>query len=127
MPDLLKPLCYLSILSLYISAFSEGDGHIDPYSLTQAFAIGARMYGAKIYMPAPVTKLNQLENGKWEVETPHGTIRAKRIINASGKYIMEELLYINHDWHKFAYLVHTNKNCNYKVIDIFICDALFII
>ena len=62
----------------------EGDGHIDPYSLTQALAIGARMYGAKIYMPAPVTKLNQLEDGRWEVETPHGTIKAKRIVNAAG-------------------------------------------
>lgn len=61
------------------------DGHIDPYSLTQALAIGARMHGAEVYMPAPVTKLNQLENGKWEVETPHGTIKANRIINAAGR------------------------------------------
>ncbi|XP_065060512.1 dimethylglycine dehydrogenase, mitochondrial-like [Rhopilema esculentum] len=64
--------------------FTPDDGHIDPYSLTQALAIGARMHGAEIYMPAPVTKLNQLENGKWEVETPHGTIKANRIVNAAG-------------------------------------------
>ena len=43
------------------------------------------MHGAEIYMPAPVTKLNQLESGKWEVETPHGTIKANRIVNAAGQ------------------------------------------
>jgi dimethylglycine dehydrogenase len=28
--------------------FTPGEGHIDPYSLTQAIAIGARKWGAKI-------------------------------------------------------------------------------
>uniref|UniRef100_A0A8C1LVQ7 Dimethylglycine dehydrogenase n=1 Tax=Cyprinus carpio TaxID=7962 RepID=A0A8C1LVQ7_CYPCA len=39
--------------------YNPGDGHIDPYSLTMA----------QIYYPAP---------------TPHGTIRANRIVNATG-------------------------------------------
>uniref|UniRef100_A0A671P7V8 Dimethylglycine dehydrogenase, mitochondrial n=1 Tax=Sinocyclocheilus anshuiensis TaxID=1608454 RepID=A0A671P7V8_9TELE len=37
--------------------YNPGDGHIDPYSLTMALAAGARMYGAQIYYPAPVTGL----------------------------------------------------------------------
>lgn len=60
------------------------DGYIDPYSLAQALAIGARMYGAEIYMPAPVTGLNLRSDGRWDVLTPHGTIKAKQVVNAAG-------------------------------------------
>ena len=35
-------------------------------------------------MPAPVRSLNQRENGEWDVETDHGTIHAKSIVNAAG-------------------------------------------
>ena len=65
--------------------FNTGDGHIDPYSLTQAYAIGARKYGASIYQQAPVTKLSQRDDDSWDVETPEGTINAKRIVNAGGR------------------------------------------
>lgn len=64
--------------------YTPGDGHIDPYSLTMALAAGARMYGAQIYNPAPVTALKPTADGKWDVGTPHGTIRANRIVNATG-------------------------------------------
>lgn len=60
------------------------DGHIDPYSMTQALGIGARMHGAEIYMPAPVTGLNYRSDGRWDVQTPHGTIKAKHVVNAAG-------------------------------------------
>lgn len=66
---------------------SLGDGHTDPYSLTQALAVGARMYGAQIYLSCPATSLQQAEDGSWDVGTPHGNIRAKKIINAGGMYI----------------------------------------
>lgn len=64
--------------------YTTGDGHIDPYSLTMALAAGARMYGAQIYTQAPVEALTPVASGKWDVKTPHGTIRANRIVNASG-------------------------------------------
>ncbi|XP_027056532.1 dimethylglycine dehydrogenase, mitochondrial-like [Pocillopora damicornis] len=78
----LHPLLYVDDVlgALY---FPE-DGYIDPYSLTQALAKGARMYGAEIYMPAPVTGLNFRSDGRWDVKTPHGTIRAKHVVNAAG-------------------------------------------
>ena len=60
------------------------DGHIDPYSLTQALAIGARKYGAHLYMPAPVTGLSHRTDGRWDVHTEHGTIKAKQVVNAAG-------------------------------------------
>ena len=52
-----------------------------------ALAAGARMYGAQIYNPAPVTSLDPTADGKWDVQTPHGTIRANRIVNATGSYL----------------------------------------
>lgn len=69
--------------------FNPGDGHIDPYSLTQALAIGARMYGADLYMPAPVTGLNYRADGRWDVHTEHGTIKAKEVVNAAGFWARE--------------------------------------
>ena len=68
---------------------NEGDGHIDPYSLTQALAIGARKYGAKIYQAAEVTALKQREDGGWDVETGNGTIRADRVVNSAGFWARE--------------------------------------
>ncbi|KAF4099052.1 hypothetical protein G5714_021082 [Onychostoma macrolepis] len=69
--------------------YNPGDGHIDPYSLTMALAAGARMYGAQIYNPAPVTGLTPTADGRWDVQTPHGTIRANRIVNATGFWARE--------------------------------------
>ncbi|XP_019728556.1 dimethylglycine dehydrogenase, mitochondrial [Hippocampus comes] len=69
--------------------YTPGDGHIDPYSLTMALAAGARMYGAQIYNPAPVTGLVPTADGKWDVQTPHGTIRANRVVNATGFWARE--------------------------------------
>uniref|UniRef100_A0A3P8W8B8 Dimethylglycine dehydrogenase n=1 Tax=Cynoglossus semilaevis TaxID=244447 RepID=A0A3P8W8B8_CYNSE len=69
--------------------YTPGDGHIDPYSLTMALAAGARMYGAQIYNPAPVNGLRPTADGKWDVDTPHGTIRANRIVNSAGFWARE--------------------------------------
>ncbi|XP_006796961.1 dimethylglycine dehydrogenase, mitochondrial [Neolamprologus brichardi] len=69
--------------------YTPGDGHIDPYSLTMALAAGARMYGAQIYNNAPVTSLKPTSDGKWDVQTSHGTIRANRIVNTAGFWARE--------------------------------------
>lgn len=52
-----------------------------------ALAAGARKYGAQLYFPAQVTALTPRPDGTWNVGTPHGTIHAKRIVNATGKHI----------------------------------------
>lgn len=79
---------HVSCLSQVLAGlYNPGDGHIDPYSLTMALAAGARMYGAQIYQPAPVTSLTPTADGRWDVQTPHGTIRANRIVNATGSVI----------------------------------------
>uniref|UniRef100_A0A8C5ENU7 Dimethylglycine dehydrogenase, mitochondrial n=1 Tax=Gouania willdenowi TaxID=441366 RepID=A0A8C5ENU7_GOUWI len=79
----------LNMNKVLAGLYTPGDGHIDPYSLTMALAAGARMYGAQIYNPAPVTGLRQTPDGKWDVDTPHGTIRADRVVNTAGFWARE--------------------------------------
>ncbi|KAM4709681.1 dimethylglycine dehydrogenase, mitochondrial [Discoglossus pictus] len=79
----------LNMDKVLVGLYNPGDGHIDPYSLTMALAAGARKYGAQLYFPAPVTNLKPRSDGTWDVETPHGTIHAKRIVNASGFWARE--------------------------------------
>lgn len=50
-----------------------------------ALAAGARKYGALLKYPAPVTSLKPRSDGTWDVETPQGSMRANRIVNAAGK------------------------------------------
>ena len=70
--------------------YTAGDGHIDPYSLTQALATGARMYGADIRLVTPVVATRQQDDGSWVVETSQGgVIRADRIVNAGGLWARE--------------------------------------
>ena len=69
--------------------FTPCDGHIDPYSLTQAIAIGARQQGAKLIQKTEVTKLNLKEDGTWDIETNQGTLNAGLVINAAGFWAKE--------------------------------------
>lgn len=50
-----------------------------------ALAAGARKYGALLKYPAPVTSLKPMPDGTWDVETPQGSVRANRVVNAAGK------------------------------------------
>jgi glycine cleavage system aminomethyltransferase T/glycine/D-amino acid oxidase-like deaminating enzyme len=43
-----KRFPYMSTDNIYGAAYIPGDGYVDPYLLTMAYAKGARMYGAKI-------------------------------------------------------------------------------
>ncbi|XP_053303954.1 dimethylglycine dehydrogenase, mitochondrial [Spea bombifrons] len=79
----------LNIDKVLAGLYNPGDGHIDPYSLTMALAAGARKYGAQLYFPAQVINLTPRSDGTWNVETPHGTIHAKRIVNATGFWARE--------------------------------------
>ncbi|GIY75438.1 dimethylglycine dehydrogenase, mitochondrial [Caerostris darwini] len=69
--------------------YNPYDGHIDPYSLTMAYASGARKYGATITLGSPVEGLKPRKDGTWDVVTPQGTIVAEKVINASGFWAHE--------------------------------------
>ncbi|CAH1789183.1 unnamed protein product [Owenia fusiformis] len=74
---------------ILMGLWNPGDGHIDPYSLTQALAIGARKYGASLCQSSPVHAMAQCEDGSWTVDTNEGQIKAKRVINAGGFWARE--------------------------------------
>ncbi|XP_038327632.1 dimethylglycine dehydrogenase, mitochondrial isoform X3 [Canis lupus familiaris] len=79
----------LNMDKILAGLYNPGDGHIDPYSLTMALAAGARKYGALLKYPAPVTSLKPRSDGTWDVETPQGSVRANRIVNAAGFWARE--------------------------------------
>lgn len=66
------------------AAFIPEDGHIDPYSLTQAYAKGARKYGAQVIEGVMVTDLVRVGNRLSHVVTDHGTIEVETVVNAAG-------------------------------------------
>jgi len=70
--------------------YNPGDGHVDPYLLTQALAAGARLYGAVIKQATSVKALTQTGSGGWIVETTDGLrLQADRVVNAAGLWARE--------------------------------------
>ena len=50
------------------------DGDVDPASMTQAMAKGARKYGAELNLHTLVTGIEQEKSGEWKVKTDKGDI-----------------------------------------------------
>ncbi len=80
---LIDPSKYLGAL------FEPVDGHVDPSGVTQAYAQGARHYGARVCRHTPVIETNPLPDGGWQVVTLNGTIRADIVVNAAGLWARE--------------------------------------
>jgi 4-methylaminobutanoate oxidase (formaldehyde-forming) len=74
----------MQVEGLVGAAFIPEDGHIDPYSLTQAYAKGARKYGAKVIEGVMVTDLVRAGHRLSHVVTDHGTIEVETVVNAAG-------------------------------------------
>ncbi|MCP3968763.1 MAG: FAD-dependent oxidoreductase [Rhodobacteraceae bacterium] len=66
------------------AAFIPEDGHVDPYSLTQAYARGIRKYGGRVIEQVTVTDLVRQGARIAQVVTDHGTIEAETVVNAAG-------------------------------------------
>mmetsp|Transcript_58787 Transcript_58787/g.124666 ORF Transcript_58787/g.124666 Transcript_58787/m.124666 type:complete len:892 (+) Transcript_58787:163-2838(+) len=69
--------------------WTEGDGHIDPSSVTQTYASKAKALGGKIYEHSEVVGLTAQPDGSWEVllQLPDGkthTVKAKKVVNCAG-------------------------------------------
>ena len=60
------------------------DGDVDPNSMTQAMARGARNYGAELNLHTRVTGIEQKPSGEWLVKTDKGDITAEYVVNAAG-------------------------------------------
>lgn len=74
---------------ILMGLYTPYDGHVDPYSLTQAIARGARGYGAKILQGTGVEALRLREDGRWLVTTTQGDVLADRVVNAAGFWAKE--------------------------------------
>ncbi len=70
------------------AAYLPTDGHVDPSSVTHAFAAGASARGARIVRHAPVTGIER-GRGCWTLSTSRGSIRAEIVVNAAGQWARE--------------------------------------
>jgi len=71
------------------AAYIPGDGYIDPSSLTQALAKGARAGGVRILEGVQVTGFILQGRRIAAVETDRGRIRAQTVVNAAGMWARE--------------------------------------
>ena len=71
------------------AAFIPGDGYVDPASLTQALAKGARDGGATIQQGVTVTGFGREGRRIATVETDRGRIEAEKVVIAAGMWSRE--------------------------------------
>lgn len=77
-------LPFLSLDGVQSAIITPDDGYVDPASVTQAMALGARNQGATIYRNTTVTSLELKPGGEWLVRTNQGEIQAQIVVNAAG-------------------------------------------
>lgn len=78
----LNPL--INLEGVYSAMWEPNEAHIDPSGVTNAYAAGARKYGATIYRNCPVLATAQQPNGGWLVDTPEGRIESTYVVNCAG-------------------------------------------
>jgi dimethylglycine dehydrogenase len=89
-PEEIGQLCpIISLDNVLGGAWTPTDGYVDPSSVTQAMAKGARDLGAEIQRHTRVRGLRQLTRGEWDVVTDAGTVRAEIVVNAAGIWARE--------------------------------------
>jgi dimethylglycine dehydrogenase len=69
--------------------FDPVEGHLDPFSVTNAYTVCARQGGAEVYRHTWVSDLRQRLDGTWDVITDRGEIHAEHIVNAGGLWARE--------------------------------------
>src|SRR4029450_1661523 len=68
------------------AAWIEGDGYVDPASLTMAYAAGARAGGIKLLQGVRVTGMKKRGRRVTTVVTDQGEIEAEYVIDAAGMW-----------------------------------------
>lgn len=77
---------FLDTGGLVGASFVESDGYLDPSSVTQALAQGARQRGAEIYRNTRVESIRRTPGHEWRVTTERGEIDADIVVNAGGQW-----------------------------------------
>jgi dimethylglycine dehydrogenase len=86
-PDRIRELHPFYDLDGVIGALhTPDDGHVDPASVTRAFALGARRCGATVRRNVMVTNTVERDDGVWRVETEAGDFTCEVLVNAAGTY-----------------------------------------
>lgn len=74
---------FLNTEGMYGATFCAKDGHANPFHCTQAYAQGARRMGVEIATYTTVTGLTSHNGHITGVETDHGYVEAKTVINCA--------------------------------------------
>ncbi|MFW6373992.1 MAG: GcvT family protein [Thermodesulfobacteriota bacterium] len=78
----LHPL--MNVESFIGGLYWPDDGDVDPNSITQAMAIGAKKNGAEFATHTQVTGIDRSDNDEWIVHTDKGDITCEWVVNAAG-------------------------------------------
>ena len=76
----------MTLDGVFGSAYIPSDGYVDPASVTQALAIGARTRGVKIVEGVAATGFAVTGRRVREVHTTSGRVRAETVVNAAGMW-----------------------------------------
>lgn len=80
---------YIDARGLEGAAFIPSDGHVDPASLCQAIAAGARKHGAEIRQGVSVTDFTVRDGRITEVHTGEDVWQAENVVLAAGMWSRE--------------------------------------
>lgn len=80
---------YIDAKGLEGAAFIPSDGHVDPASLCQAVAAGARKHGAQIRQGVKVLDFTVVDGRVTEVHTSAGIWQAENVVMAAGMWSRE--------------------------------------
>ena len=94
--DVSRLFPYVSTDGIVSAAWTPTDGHVDPATLTMAFADQARAGGARILRHRRVTGLERRASGDWKLDTGEEDIVAEHIVNAAGLHAREVSRMVGH-------------------------------
>ena len=91
---------------IFGAAYTPADGHVDASGATHALAKVARNLGAGVRRQCPAHKIKQLANGRWEIESENGIIRAEHVVVAASFWTRELALQLGLDLPLYAFEHH---------------------
>jgi 4-methylaminobutanoate oxidase (formaldehyde-forming) len=85
-----QDLCpILNVEDVLAAAYLPSDGYVDPASVTQALAKGARMKGARMRQGIRVTGFERKGQRVTQLQTDQGAIECDIVVNAAGMWARE--------------------------------------
>jgi sarcosine oxidase, subunit beta len=75
----------LDLTGIVGAAYNPTDGILFPWPFLWGYARQAAAHGVRIFTQTPVTQLTTADDG-FVLDTPRGTLRARRVINATGAW-----------------------------------------